>query len=80
LLVSSLSSQLNAWSWIIENIYLLSLTVSGTLLGITNTFGTIPGIIVPILVGDITNANVCIQKVILYKNLYMLCCPSFCNY
>jgi hypothetical protein len=38
-----------------------SLTVSGTLLGITNTFGTIPGILVPIFVGEITNTNVCIE-------------------
>lgn len=37
------------------------LTVSGTLLGITNTFGTIPGIIVPIFVGQITYKNVCIK-------------------
>ena len=36
-------------------------TVSGTLLGITNTFGTIPGIIVPIFVGQVTYKNVRIK-------------------
>jgi hypothetical protein len=37
------------------------LTVSGTLFGITNTFATVPGIIVPIFVGNVTYKNVCIK-------------------
>jgi hypothetical protein len=34
-------------------------SVEGTLMGITNTVATIPGIVVPIIVGQLTNTNVC---------------------
>jgi hypothetical protein len=33
--------------------------VQGTLMGITNTVATIPGIVVPIIVGQLTKTNVC---------------------
>lgn len=42
------------------------LIVSGTLIGITNTFATIPGILIPIFVGEITHANVCTQNKLEY--------------
>lgn len=32
---------------------------AGTLMAITNTFATLPGIIMPIFVGAVTHGNVC---------------------
>jgi hypothetical protein len=35
---------------------------AGTLMGLTNTFGNLPGFIAPIVANSLTSRGVCIQK------------------